>query len=122
MDVVLAVETVAGVGAPRLRYQPDRLVVANHLGRHAGSPRGFADVAQAFAAGLAHLLRRQISFHVASPDLIPIRNTAFPYFPPVLGRQRLSNSALLTTLTLLNAIAAPASTGDSKPSAASGIP
>ena len=38
------------------------------------------------------------------------------------GRQRLSVSALVTTLTLENAIAAPAITGLRKPAAASGIP
>ncbi len=38
------------------------------------------------------------------------------------GFQRLSSNALLTTLTELNAIAAPAITGLSKPKAASGIP
>ena len=36
--------------------------------------------------------------------------------------QRRSSSALLTTLTLLKAIAAPAMTGLKKPKAASGIP
>ena len=36
--------------------------------------------------------------------------------------QRRSSSALLTTLTLLKAIAAPAITGFSKPNAASGMP
>ncbi len=36
--------------------------------------------------------------------------------------QRLSSSALPTTLTLLNAIAAPASMGLSRPNAASGMP
>ena len=39
-----------------------------------------------------------------------------------VGRQRLRVSALVTTLTLENAIAAPAITGLSKPAAASGIP
>ena len=38
------------------------------------------------------------------------------------GRQRLSSKVLLTTLTELSAIAAPASTGLSRPSAASGMP
>ena len=38
------------------------------------------------------------------------------------GRQRDSHSALLTTLTLLSAMAAPASMGLSPPSAASGMP
>ena len=36
--------------------------------------------------------------------------------------QRRSNSALLITLTELNAIAAPATMGFSKPNAASGMP
>jgi len=38
------------------------------------------------------------------------------------GAQRLSSNALDTTLTLLNAIIAPASIGLSKPTAASGMP
>mmetsp|Transcript_21397 Transcript_21397/g.82981 ORF Transcript_21397/g.82981 Transcript_21397/m.82981 type:complete len:93 (+) Transcript_21397:614-892(+) len=38
------------------------------------------------------------------------------------GRQRANSSALLTTLTLDRAIAAPASTGLSAPKAASGMP
>ncbi|CAN5260958.1 hypothetical protein BH11PSE11_BH11PSE11_16050 [soil metagenome] len=38
------------------------------------------------------------------------------------GFQRLSKSALLITLTELNAIAAPATIGLSKPNAASGMP
>ena len=38
------------------------------------------------------------------------------------GRQRRKVSALVTTLTLDNAIAAPAITGLSRPSAASGMP
>lgn len=37
-------------------------------------------------------------------------------------RQRRSSRALVTTLTLLKAMAAPATTGLSRPSAASGIP
>jgi hypothetical protein len=41
---------------------------------------------------------------------------------PVGMRYRFSSSALLTTLTLDIAIAAPANTGDRKPSAASGMP
>ncbi len=44
------------------------------------------------------------------------------HFSPPAGRQRLSVSALVTTLTLENAIAAPAITGFRKPSAASGMP
>lgn len=38
------------------------------------------------------------------------------------GRQRRSNNALLTTLTLLKAMAAPASIGFNSPAAARGIP
>src|SRR5690349_17982056 len=41
---------------------------------------------------------------------------------PAAPRQRLSSSAFATTLTLLNAIAAPAITGFNRPSAASGMP
>jgi hypothetical protein len=41
---------------------------------------------------------------------------------PALGRQRRSSSALLITLTELNAIAAPATMGFNSPMAASGIP
>ena len=46
-----------------------------------------------------------------------------PYeFAGPFGRQRLSSKALLITLTELMAIAAPATTGLRKPSAASGMP
>jgi hypothetical protein len=38
------------------------------------------------------------------------------------GFQRVSRSALPTTLTLLNAMAAPEITGESNPKAASGMP
>ena len=44
------------------------------------------------------------------------------HFVPPSGRQRLSSKALLTTLTLEKAIAAPAITGFNRPAAASGMP
>ena len=42
--------------------------------------------------------------------------------PPARGRQRRSSRVFETTLTLDSAIAAPASTGSSRPAAASGMP
>ena len=50
---------------------------------------------------------------------VPIQAGVAPYRP---GRQRRSSSAFATTLTLLSAIAAPATTGLSNPAAANGIP
>ena len=55
-----------------------------------------------FSAGTGHFT----DIHRALPD----------------GRQRRSSKALLTTLTLENAMAAPAITGFSQPSAASRMP
>ena len=46
---------------------------------------------------------------------MPVRHSESPF-------QRRSNEAFITTLTLLNAIAAPAITGLSRPKAASGMP
>ncbi|MNP64571.1 hypothetical protein D3C76_1600770 [compost metagenome] len=44
------------------------------------------------------------------------------FHPPFAGFQRFNSSALLTTLTLDAAIAAPATIGLSRPKAASGMP
>ncbi len=57
-----------------------------------------------------------------SRNAVAWSGTGKAYAAPSRGRQRRSSSALPTTLTLLSAIAAPASTGLSNPAAASGIP
>jgi hypothetical protein len=44
VDLALAVLAVAGLGAPDLRQEAQRFVVADHLGRHAGACGGLADV------------------------------------------------------------------------------
>src|SRR5258705_9777510 len=96
MHFVVAVLPVAGFGARHLGQEPERFVVPNHLGRYAGACRCFADV-QPFRRRPCYV-HRSLPFH------------------------RRSVSALVTTLTLLKAIAAPAITGLSRPKAASGMP
>src|SRR5574337_90904 len=94
-----------------LRNEPHALVVADHLRRHARGVRGLADVHR--------------SVHRRRPHAVAWRAgwaRAGAAGASVVPRQRRSVSALVTTLTLLNAIAAPAITGLSMPSAASGMP
>src|SRR5690606_20295065 len=98
--IVFAVEPIAAVRALRRRHETDGFVIACHLHRHAGAFGRFADTVQAVAPGFGHF-----RFHRSPP-----------------GFQRRSVSALVTTLTLDMAIAAPATTGLRKPSAASGMP
>ena len=83
-DIGLVIDPVA-IGAAPGSDQSNRLIMADHLGRNAGCPRGFTDI------------------HGR-------------------GRQRESNSALVNTLTLEAAMAAPAIGGESRPKAASGTP
>ena len=66
------------------------------------------------------LMRVRSALHRDPPALGP----QLPFLGVHRGApfQRRSSSALLTTLTLLKAIAAPAITGLSKPNAASGMP
>jgi hypothetical protein len=90
VDVRLRIDPVAGWRARGGANEPDRLVVADQLGRDAGRLRRLPDV---------H--RRLLD---------------------VGGAQPRSSNALVTTLTLLSAIAAPATTGLNRPNAASGMP
>src|SRR5512146_942072 len=93
MHVGRRVSPVAGICPHRLLNESDSLVVADHLRRHSRMPGRLSDV---------HLGR----VHDFSP----------------VARQRRSMSAFVTTLTLLNAIAAPAMIGLRNPKAASGMP
>jgi hypothetical protein len=58
----------------------------------------------------------------ADPQALRVQTRQALSPQPAAGRQRRSSKALLTTLTLDSAIAAPATTGLSRPKAASGIP
>src|SRR5690606_10658954 len=89
MHFVLAVQPIAAGGATGARHKADGFVIARHLHRHAGALGRLADGVQPFAPRVGHARLHR--------------------FPP--GFQRRSVSALVTTLTLDIAIAAPATTG-----------
>ena len=55
MHVLVGVEAIARVRAPRRRQQADRLVVADHLRRHAGGPGCIANVQHFHGVVLATL-------------------------------------------------------------------
>src|SRR5688572_21485304 len=99
MHVGLVIEPVAGLRSLGLVQEADRFVVPDHLGRDGG---GFRRLPDGHFPPDGHVLRHRTS---------PKRN-----------RQRLRLSALVTTVTLLSAIAAPATIGVRPPIAASGMP
>src|SRR5690606_19867376 len=111
VQVGVVVDAVAGEGAADRGQQADGFVVADHLGAHARECRRLADVVQSAGARLGQLR----SFLRAGHDQCPPWSCA-------VGAQRRSRLALSTTLTLENAIAAPATIGSSRPAAASGMP
>ena len=90
----VGIGAIARFGTRRFADQTNFFVMPDHFGRYARGLRGTPDI----ACGRRH------------------------FTLPACGRQRRSSSALDTTLKLLNAIAAPAMTGLSRPNAASGMP
>lgn len=92
VQIPLLILPVARFGPGAVANQADLLVVADHLGRD--------------TAGLGNCSDVHVAFLLSN----------------LTGRQRRSSKAFDTTLTLENAMAAPAMTGFRSPAAARGMP
>ena len=117
VDFVVPIQPVAGLCAGHEGQQVHGLVVTDHLGRHAGACGRLAYVEPL----RVHRHRRSvvtISCRLAGGPLVPWCGVVHHGRSPFQWR---GVKALATTLTLLNAMAAPATTGLSRPSAAKGI-
>src|SRR3990167_4014607 len=108
-DLLVGVLAVTCIGSQSAGEEPHAFIVPDHLGRH--------------ARGLGRIPDVHVFAHPAAPCELTVAGlvccgNSFSIAP----RQRRSKSALAMTLRLLSAMAAPAMTGLSMPSAASGMP
>src|SRR5690554_1063789 len=127
MDIVIVVDPITRLGTQRRCNQSDAFIMTNHFAGYATNARGFTDIHITSTADQlmrsAGLLTGVVGSSVGFCETAPDKGFDDTHFEePAAGFQRVSKSALVTTLTLLNAIAAPAITGFSSPNAASGMP